>query len=806
MAVVVPAVPVAHAAGAFEALPAPQRLLDTRPGAGTVDGRFAGIGARAAGSMLMLEVAGRAGVPAGATSVVLNVTVDAAQGDGFVTVYPCDRDQPNASNLNYRTGQTIPNTVVTRLAPDGTACLYTYSATHLIVDVAGVLAPSAFSPLPAPQRLLDTRPGAGTADGQFAGTGALGADSRLTLQVAGRAGVPSGASSVVLNVTVDAAQQDGFVTVFPCDVGPPNASNLNYTTGVTIPNAVVTRLAADGTVCLYTYGATHLIVDVTGVFAPGAFNPLDAPQRLLDSRAPASTADGQYGGAGAQPGNTTLQLRVAGRVGVPADASAVVLNVTAVTALTGGFVTVHPRGTGLPNASNLNFAPGQTIPNLVIARVGAGGDVCFFTSGVTHLIVDVAGWLTGPPPPTSGGDCPSSTPAHSDAEARARLIVRPDLHPALGEDRIAVWVCDVPANTTVFPYTLLGPVAVDPHALAAWAQANVAPYFEEASRGRYHVTFTALGTIPLSPTEGPWDCEGKAQALTGDPYTNVMFTDTRSYGGGQGGPGLIWSNRDVGVLAAGAPNRTSRGFYVGGGSTAQYPNHSVVVHEIGHTLHWPHSYTSRGDEYDNRIDVMSGEPESGGECTSPSPYGGTTFWQCRPQHTLAFNRFASAWIDGSEVAIHPSGTVNYTLAAPATPGVQLVALPDPLDARSMLTVEARPRVGRDEYLGAEGVAIHVVDQVPRGADQLGFSAWRRQRQAVGGSYSYDHVIAVGTSITVHGVTISVLGRSGNSFDVRVSGTYRMPADAFFTQADTGSPTPSCAELDVRRALERGCVR
>ena len=88
----------------------------------------------------------------------------------------------------------------------------------------------------------------------------------------------------MLNVTVDAAREDGFVTVFPCDAPRPNASNLNYVAGITIPNAVVTRVGTGGTVCLYTFGATHLIVDVAGVFSPGSFNPLAAPQRVLDSR------------------------------------------------------------------------------------------------------------------------------------------------------------------------------------------------------------------------------------------------------------------------------------------------------------------------------------------------------------------------------------------------------------------------------------------------------------------------------------------------------------------------------------------
>ena len=504
-------------------------------------------------------------------------------------------------------------------------CLYTSGATHLIVDVAGVLAPDAFSALPAPQRLLDTRPGAATADGQFAGIDLRAAGSTLELPVAGRAGVSSTASSVVLNVTVDAAREDGFVTVFPCDAPRPNASNLNYVAGITIPNAVVTRIGTDGTVCLYTFGATHLIVDVAGVFSPGSFNPLVAPQRVLDSRPQATTADGQFAGSGVQPRDTTLQLKVAGRVGVPADASAVVLNVTAVNAVDGGFITVYPRGTSLPNASNLNFVAGQNIPNAVITRVGPDGDVCFFTSGATHLIVDVAGWLTGPPPATSGPGCPSNAPPPTDPTAANALLVRPVLHATVGEDRAAVWVCDVPLDTTNAFYASRAHVDVDATQVAAWAQSTVSPYFAEVSRGRYSITFTALGRIPLSSTDGPGDCLNKADALTGAPYTNVLVTDTRSYGGGFASPGfdLDATRRSTRAsLVAGAPNVTHRGAWVGGGSLAesQFLNQSVVVHEIGHTLHWPHSYLANAnfDEYDNPVDVMSGRPNVG-SCSKSGP-------------------------------------------------------------------------------------------------------------------------------------------------------------------------------------------
>jgi hypothetical protein len=329
---------------------------------------------------------------------------------GFVSVFPCGSALPNASNLNYAVGQTIANAVIARIGVDGKVCIYNLGATNLIADITGYFPAGVFQPLSQPQRLLDSRPTGGTVDGQFAGIGVRAAHSTLALTVAGRAGVPANAGAVALNVTVDAARGAGFVTVAPCGAALPTASNLNYVTGQTIANAVVARIGSGGAVCFYTDGATDLIVDVTGVFPATTLNALTAPQRLLDTRPGQSTADGLFAGGGIRPAGGTVQLLVAGRAGVPVGASAVILNVTADAAAGDGFVTVHPTGTGRPNASNLNYKQGQTIANAAIARVGAGGQICLYTFGSTHLIVDVAGWLTGPAPPASGSSCPADPP------------------------------------------------------------------------------------------------------------------------------------------------------------------------------------------------------------------------------------------------------------------------------------------------------------------------------------------------------------------------------------------------------------
>jgi Zn-dependent metalloprotease len=115
----------------------PARLLETRGGLSTIDGQFNGIGMRNAGTTTALTVANRGGVSADPTAVILNVTVTDAQAAGYITVYPCGSDRPNASSLNYIAGSTVANAVIVKVGVSGQICLYTQSATNLITDITG---------------------------------------------------------------------------------------------------------------------------------------------------------------------------------------------------------------------------------------------------------------------------------------------------------------------------------------------------------------------------------------------------------------------------------------------------------------------------------------------------------------------------------------------------------------------------------------------------------------------------------------------------------------------------------------------
>jgi len=134
---------------------------------------------------------------------------------------------------------------------------------------------------------------------------------------------------------------------------------------------------------------------VTGYFPAGSDFQAVQPTRLADTRqsVDSATVDGLFKGLGVLTAGSVMELPVAGRGGVPADASAVALNVTVTEAQGSGFVTVYPCGQPRPNASALNYVAGDTVANSVIVKIGAGGSVCLFTLGTVHLIADVTGYF-----------------------------------------------------------------------------------------------------------------------------------------------------------------------------------------------------------------------------------------------------------------------------------------------------------------------------------------------------------------------------------------------------------------------------
>jgi hypothetical protein len=272
---------------------------------------------------------------------------------------------------------------------------------QLLADLAGYFSPTSAATYVAvnPCRLFDTRVGSGACSGATGVLpGKVGPGKTLAVQVSGTAGIPSNATAVVLNVTAVNATADTFVTVHPDGGALPTASNLNVHNALAVPNLVIVPLGSGGKVDFYNaQGSVDVIGDIAGYFVPGAPAGFTTagPCRVFDTR----TGIGSCSGAGTTPdlpiaAGATLVVKVTGVAGVPTNATAVILNVTAVGASSQTVITVYPDGTAQPLVSNLNVNSAGAVPNLVIVPVGAGGQIDVHNlKGNVHVLADIAGYF-----------------------------------------------------------------------------------------------------------------------------------------------------------------------------------------------------------------------------------------------------------------------------------------------------------------------------------------------------------------------------------------------------------------------------
>ncbi len=375
----------------------PARVLETRTGPTftTIDGDFQGIGRRGNGQEMTLRIAGRAGVPADAEAVVINVTGVGPSGVGFVTVHPCSVNPPLASSLNFRTNVDSGNELVAELTSSGEVCIFNRGETDLVVDVVGyVPKDSRYSPV-GPARLLDTRGSGSTIDGKFQKGGTRLSGTQLQLDVAGRGGVASDAVAVVINVTAVKPQDVGYVTVHPCLPSAPTAASLNFEPSVNRGNEIVAQLNSAGKLCLYTFGAAELVVDVVGqLTSENTYAPV-APARLYETRAaPNATIDGQQQNTGRLLSGVVVRVDAGGRANVPAGANGVVVNATVVRASNRGFVTIWDCNGSMPLAASLNYTTGETVGNELVVDLNTDRQFCVFSSRDTDLTIDVVGYLS----------------------------------------------------------------------------------------------------------------------------------------------------------------------------------------------------------------------------------------------------------------------------------------------------------------------------------------------------------------------------------------------------------------------------
>jgi hypothetical protein len=325
------------------------------------------------GALQCVQIGGTDLVPDDATGVMLNVTTVRPTSVGYVSVFPGGTSvMPATSTVNFEPGQDVANTTFVALGEDGDVCYGTAGAPQvgILLDVTGYTTDSSGVVLQAPQRLLDTRSGAGHVGSV---TGPVTPRQEYTVQVTGQAGVPEGATAAIVNVTVTGATTVGNLRVYQGGTDVPLASTVNFAPGREKANGTVVELSAEGELAFYSdspvstgVSPVQVIIDVVGYLVDGSELTSVTPTRVVETR-----ASGHVGPfPGALTAGTVYTLDVAGQAGVPAGASAVVLNVTAVSPTSNGNLRVFPAAAGaatlVPLASSVNYIPGRDIPNMVI--------------------------------------------------------------------------------------------------------------------------------------------------------------------------------------------------------------------------------------------------------------------------------------------------------------------------------------------------------------------------------------------------------------------------------------------------------
>ncbi|HEY0451529.1 hypothetical protein [Actinophytocola sp.] len=221
----------------------------------------------------------------------------------------------------------------------------------------------------------------------------------------------------------------------------------------------------------------------TAVGSGGSGFTAQTPVRVLDTR----------NGIGAPkrpvPARGTIRLDLSPRV--PADATAVVLNVTSVTTAA-TYVTVWPAASARPNVSNINVGAGTTRPNAVTVGLGANRGVDLYNNaGNTNLLADLAGYYA----PGAGSRYTAVNPVRVLNTKVANLPLGP------GASRTVSLAGQVPATATAVTVNLTGVTPTAATYVTAWPTGAARPNASNLNLVAGEVTPNQV-TVPLGTNRG----------------------------------------------------------------------------------------------------------------------------------------------------------------------------------------------------------------------------------------------------------------------------------------------------------------
>ncbi len=289
----------------------------------------------------------------------------------------------------------------TRAIPSaGLGSTYAYDNDHRMVAATVPPPPSTpesdYHPLQG-SRILDTR--AATRTGTCTTTCAtLTAGGTLTFQVTGKGGVPSNASSVVLDVTVPSAATGGAVTLYPSGTTVTTGRNITTTSGNTQTQPVIIALSATGKVTVKSTVAADVIIDVAGYYATttnqtgAVFDSVDTI-RTVDTRSGLGVCTPSPCGTLAAGGTTTIQMT--GQAGIPTvGIVGVAYSLTAITPSATGSATAYAADQSRPATTNLSYTSGITSSALAVTPLSSSGQIKLYSSKAADYALDIVGYYT----------------------------------------------------------------------------------------------------------------------------------------------------------------------------------------------------------------------------------------------------------------------------------------------------------------------------------------------------------------------------------------------------------------------------
>jgi hypothetical protein len=235
----------------------PCRLIETRSSNGPLSGPYL-----FADQTRSFPISASAcNVPAVAQAYSLNFTVVPRGPLAYLSTWPTGERQPLVSTLNASTGVVTANAAIVTAGLNQEISVYATSDTDLVVDINGYFAPFATGGLslytPPPCRVLDTRLNNGQ---PFSGT--------LVVPVTtGPCGTPVAAGAYIMNATVVPPGSLGYLALWPAGQAMPLASTLNASDGSITANMAIVP-TTNGSVDAYASSPTHLLLDISGYFAP----------------------------------------------------------------------------------------------------------------------------------------------------------------------------------------------------------------------------------------------------------------------------------------------------------------------------------------------------------------------------------------------------------------------------------------------------------------------------------------------------------------------------------------------------------